>query len=288
MAQQVLIVGCGGLGTLLAQRLRGQGAEVTALVRSEQSAMRLRNLGFAVLEADLDRPMGDGLPGVFEQVCYLCPPPASGAQDPRVDNLLRALSPDGLPRRLVYLGTSGVYGDCQGAWIDETRPPRPQVDRARRRLDAERRVTEFCRRTGVEHVILRVAGIYGPGRLPLQRIRQGAPIVAAEQSPYTNRIHEQDLLEICLAAMRQPVAGEVFNVSDGRPGTMAEYFDAVADYAGLPRPPKISLAEAEALLSPGMLSYMRESRRLDNRKLQRLGVVLRYPDLQTGLAAMKD
>jgi nucleoside-diphosphate-sugar epimerase len=236
--------------------------------------------------ADLDGPELPPFPAPEGRVFYLAPPPEGGDTDPRLARALGALRPVGLPLRLVYISTTGVYGDCGGAWVDETRPASPTADRALRRLDAERRLQAWSLESGAEIVILRVAGIYGPDRLPLGRIRQGLPVVRAEEAPFTNRIHEDDLVQVCAAAMERPVAGEVFNVSDGRPGTMAEYFDAVADLAGLRRPPKIAMAEAAARLSPGMLSYMQESRRLRNDKmLERLGVVLRYPTLEQGLAA---
>lgn len=134
-------------------------------------------------------------------------------------------------------------------------------------------------------MILRVAGIYGPGKLPLERLRKRLPMVREEEAPYTNRIHIDDLVQVSLAAMTQGGNGEVYNVSDGHPGNMADYFNRIADRTGLPRPPSISLAEVEGRLSAGMLSYMRESRRLDNRKMLReLGVVLHHKDLESGLA----
>jgi nucleoside-diphosphate-sugar epimerase len=235
---------------------------------------------------DLDRPPLPTLPPDRERVFYFAPPPESGTEDPRMAHVLHALRRDGGVRRLVYISTTGVYGDCRGEWVDEGRELSPGADRARRRLDAEAQVRAWSRATGAEAVILRVAGIYGPERLPLARIRQAMPLVRSEESPFTNRIHVEDLAEVCAAAMEQPVAGEIFNVSDGHPGTMAEYFDAVADLYGLPRPPKIPMAEAAARLSPGMLSYMQESRRLSNEKMRRLlGVELRYPSLREGLAS---
>ncbi len=159
-------------------------------------------------------------------------------------------------------------------------PRLPQVDRARRRLDAETRWREWSGRTGGELVILRVAGIYGPGKLPIQRLQSGQPMVSEADSPITNHIHTFDLVQVCLAAMQRGRSGEVYNVSDGHPGSMTGYFNQVADFSRLPRPPVISMAEAEQQLSPGMLSYLGESRRLSNRKLlAELGVELRYPRL---------
>jgi nucleoside-diphosphate-sugar epimerase len=284
--QSVLIIGCGDVGRRLARHYLAAGVAVQGLVRGAASAHALADLGIAALQADLDRDPLPRLPLGGSDLFYLAPPPERGDTDPRVARLVDAFSRDGDPRRVVYISTTGVYGDCAGAWVDESRPENPGADRARRRLDAERRLRAWSAERGGELVVLRVAGIYGPDRLPLARIRDGLPLVRADQAPYTNRIHEDDLVRVCVAAMQRPVAGQVFNVSDGEPGTMAEYFDAVADLAGLPRPPKIPMAEAAARLSPGMLSYMRESRRLDNRKMRELlGVEPLYPDLASGLAA---
>ncbi len=282
----MLIVGCGDIGRRVGRYFAENGREVWGIVRSAGAAQALTTAGIRALRLDLDLEPLPRLHGTADGVFHFAPPPERGREDPRLDRLLRTLARDGLPQRVVLISTTGVYGDCEGAWVDETRAPAPAADRAHRRLDAERRLQDWGGRHEVETVILRVAGIYGPDRLPLARIRQGLPLVQADQAPYTNRIHEDDLARVCVAAMERPVAGETFNVSDGQPGTMAEYFDAVAARAGLPPPPKIAMAEASDRLSPGMLSYMRESRRLDNRKMRRLLVnELLYPDLSKGLDA---
>jgi nucleoside-diphosphate-sugar epimerase len=217
---------------------------------------------------------------------YFAPPPAAGRQDARVMRLIQSFQEAASPLRVVYLSTSGVYGDCQGEWVDENRAPKPEVDRARRRLDAESRWQAWSRETGGELVILRVAGIYGPGKLPVQRLQTGQPMVSEEDSPVTNHIHSLDLVQICLAAMQRGRSGEVYNVSDGHPGSMTGYFNRVADFLGLPRPPLITKAQAKQQLSPGMLSYLRESRRLSNKKmLDELAIKLQYPNLDAGLPA---
>ena len=198
----------------------------------------------------------------------------------------RCLRPSRNPARLVYISTTGVYGDCGGAWVDEDRSVQPQADRARRRWDAEQTLAQWRDTAGAALVTLRVAGIYGPGRLPLEHIRSGLPLVRPEDAPWSNRIHAEDLVAACIAAMERGADGAVYNACDGNPSTMADYFYQVADAAGLPRPPVIPLAEAQGLLSAGMLSYMRESRRLSNRRLiEELGVSLRYPSLHEGLAS---
>lgn len=286
MAKRITIVGCGDIGRRLAQTLLAQGRELSGWVRSDASVMALREQRVPSLKVNLDQPV-PGLPSVAgDELYYFAPPPPEGREDSRVARLIGALGEAGQPSRVVYLSTTGVYGDCGGEWVDETRHPAPSVDRAWRRLDAENRWRDWSRQNGGELVVLRVAGIYGPGKLPIARLQSGSPMVAEADAPITNHIHTLDLVSICQAAMERGVSGEVYNVCDGQPDNMTGYFNAVADFLGLPRPPVISLGEAKQQLTPGMLSYLGESRRLSNRKLiEELGVTLRYPTLDEGLPA---
>jgi nucleoside-diphosphate-sugar epimerase len=219
------------------------------------------------------------------RVIYLAPPPAEGREDTRIGNFLQAITEQS-PRTFVLVSTTGVYGDCKGQWIDEQTPVNPCADRAWRRVDAERRAQAYCEDRNIPLVILRVAGIYGPGKLPLTRIKKRLPVVCAEDSPYTNRIHAYDLVSICKAALLKDELSGIFNCTDGQPGTMYEYFNKVAEFAGLPRPPVISLQQARQTLSAGMLSYLDESRRVDNQKmLKHFNLCLQYPNLDAGLRA---
>ena len=282
--RNIVIAGCGYVGSRLAQALGL--STVTALVRSEESASRLEAGGIRALRCDLDRPAETALPTEGTEIYYLVPPPPQGTEDTRLRHFLQELEQSGQPRRLVYLGTTGVYGDCKGEWVDETRPLRPKADRALRRADAERQLLRWQKEQGRELVLLRVAGIYGPGKLPLQRLRARKPMIPPEQAPWTNRIHVDDLVQVLIAAMTRGRNGGIYNASDGHPGNMADYFNAVADAADLPRPPLIALYEDGGRLSAGLRSYLAESRRIDNRRmLEELGVVLRHPTLESGLAA---
>ncbi len=282
----MLIIGCGYMGCLVGAEYLARGEAVTGVVRSAASAQRLRKLGIGALQADLDAASAPTLPSRGEALFYFAPPPATGSTDPRLRRVLAGFAVGGQPRRIVYISTTGVYGDCEGAWVDEGWPVHPQTARARRRVDAELALAEWADVSGGELVILRVAGIYGPGKLPLERLRQGQPVVRASESPFTNRIHAEDLVQVCLAAMARGARGRVYHACDGHPGTMAEYFRLLAEEAGLASPPEIPIAEAGERLSPGMLSYMRESRRLSNRRMvEELGVILKYPNLRLGLAA---
>jgi nucleoside-diphosphate-sugar epimerase len=255
-------------------------------VRTETSRVRGRASGFGTIFGDLDRPSSlAGLDARGTVVLYTVPPPGEGTTDPRIRAFLAALGPR-LPNRLVYIGTTGVYGDCAGAWVTEERPVQPQTGRARRRWDAESALGVWSTLSGVPVTVLRVAGIYGPGRLPVDRLRKGLPVLTEAESPFSNRIHVDDLARACVAAARRSGPSEVFNVSDGRPGTMTGYFRAVADRLGLPRPPEVSKAEAPLALAPSLLSFLEESRRIDAGKMRRdLLPDLLYPDLDAGLAS---
>jgi len=281
----VVIIGCGAVGTQLAIAYQQAGMTVTGLVRSNESLRSLQNKGIQALQVDLDKPFKFDIEIKDAQFFHFAPPPASGTLDTRTSQLLKALrSASALPKRIVYISTTGVYGDCQGRWITEDEPVKPEVDRAKRRLDAETQLLDFGKDSGVEIIILRVAGIYGPGKLPLERLKKGAPVIRESESSYTNRIHLTDLVKIAMAAMTQGKNGQIYHACDGQPGTMTDYFKKVAHKAGLPSPPEISLAEGSEQLSAGMMSYMRESRRLSNEKtLNALNVTLIYPSLREGL-----
>ncbi len=281
--QNILIAGCGYVGQRLAVEL-SPAATITGLVRTRQTARQLEIQGTSPLIRDLDQPLS--MPSNdWQQIYYLAPPPAQGQQDIRMTHFLQALDNNQITR-LVYLGTTGVYGDCNGEWVDENQPVNPTVDRASRRLDAEKQLRQWQGTTGSEVIFLRVAGIYGPDKLPLARLRQGKPMIAAAHAPWTNRIHVDDLVQTCIAAMERGGDGEIYNVSDGQPGNMADYFNQVADATGLPRPPVISPEQASGQLSAGLRSYLAESRRIDNGKMLReLHVQLQYPTLSKGLRA---
>ena len=288
--KNVFIVGCGDIGERIAvlyQRKKGEQKKIPVfgLVRSAESAKRLQQADITPVQTDLGQMDSHAkLPTASATVFYLAPPPSEGETDPLIRQFLACISTDELPEKLVLLSTTAVYGDCQGEWIDETHPVNPQTPRGRRRLDAEQAARDWSEKTGVPIVILRVGGIYGPGRLPIGRIEKGLPILNESESPFTNRIHQDDLAQICIAAAERGKAGEIYNVSDGQPSTMSRYFKDIAVAYGLPLPPEVSLEEAQKVMSAGMLSYLKESRRLDNRKLvEELGVVLGYPNLAVGL-----
>ncbi len=285
----VFIVGCGGLGKKVAALWLERGERVGALVRSPAHAEELKWLGVDAVMGDLDLP--DSLQDLSlneKLVYYFAPPPSTGLEDSRMKAFCSAVLAHQKPERLVYVSTSGVYGNRNGAWVDESASLDPATERAFRRVSAEQTLRTWEKENDGTVIVLRVPGIYGPGRLPLDRIRKGVPVIAENESPVSNRIHIDDLAQICLAAGQRGQGGEIFNVADCSDASMTDYFNVVADVFGLPRPPQISLKQAENVLSPEMLSYLRESRRLDTTRLHRkLQVSLRYPDLLSGLKACR-
>jgi nucleoside-diphosphate-sugar epimerase len=266
---------------LLALQLQTKGIPVHGFVSSQHSRNECEQHNIPCDVINLDKPMENLEPA--NAVIYLVPPPRSGTTDTRITHFLHAVTRRP-PARFVLISTTGVYGDCEGAWVDESTPLNPGTDRARRRANAERQVQQFCQRLNIPLVILRVPGIYGPGRVPIARIKSGEPIVSEQDSPFTNRIHADDLVNVCETALLNPAIHGVYNVTDGHPGTMHEYITGVAAAMNLPVPPVISLQQAQHRLSAGMLSYLAESRRIDNSKLLKdFSIKLQYPDLQSGL-----
>jgi nucleoside-diphosphate-sugar epimerase len=284
--QKILIVGSGDVARRILSRLARQH-RVYALLRDPGRAAGWRAAGATPLAGDLDdRSSLHRLAGLADRVLHLAPPPGDGRYDTRTRNLLAALSAGGsLPRQLIYVSTTGVYGDCGGAVIDETRRLNPQTARAARRIDAERRLREWGRRQGVRVSILRAPGIYAADRLPVERLQKGLPALVAADDVQTNHIHADDLAAACLAALRYGRANRVYNAVDDSRLRMADYFDRVADAFALPRPPRLTRAAAAEVLSPLQLSFMGESRCIGNRRLKNeLKLRLAYPTVDAGIA----
>ena len=283
----VLIVGCGDIGMRVACLLRGRW-RLLALTSSPSRCGELRAAGIVPLVGNLDVPSTLArLAGLADAVLHLAPPPPSGRADPRTANLLNALARQSRVRRIVYASTSGVYGDCGGAPIDETRALAPATDRAHRRVDAEARLRHFGRAFGARVTLLRVPGIYALDRAggdPRERVLRGAPLLVDTDDVFTNHIHADDLARACVAALHRGLPQRAVHVSDDTELKMGAYFDFVADRFGLPRAPRLTRGEAAAAVSPMQLSFMGESRRLSNTRMKReLRLRLRYPTVADGL-----
>jgi nucleoside-diphosphate-sugar epimerase len=299
---RILLVGCGDIARRLLSLLPTRSLRVYALLRDAGQAAQWRAAGALPLLADLDRPHTlHRLRGLADVVVHLAPPANDGGRDRRTRHLLAALSRSAkasagkgkqgeksLPQRLIYISTTGVYGDCGGAWIDETRRRQPESPRAGRRVDAEDALRRWGARKGVAVTILRTPGIYAADRLPFERLQRGTPALRSEDDVFTNHIHADDLAHAIRAAIRYGRPNRAINVVDDTDQQMADYFDAVADAFALPRPPRLDRETLRQTLSPVQYSFMRESRRIGNARLKReLHLRLCYPTTADGIAAAR-
>ncbi|OYT93472.1 MAG: NAD(P)-dependent oxidoreductase [Burkholderiales bacterium PBB3] len=285
--QRVLIIGCGDIGMRIAHQLAGR-TRVLALTSTMERMTPLRAAGIVPLLGNLDGPTSlQRLAGLAHRIIHLAPPAPTGSADGRTAALLKALRGRSKPRALVYGSTSGVYGDCGGTWVSELRAVNAGTERARRRVDAEDRLRHWGRATAATICILRIPGIYAPDReggTPRARLQKGLPVLEAAQDVYTNHIHADDLARACVRALWLGKPQRAYNVCDDSDLKMGDYFDLAAGLYGLSKPPRVTRAEAAALLSPMQLSFMGESRRLVNMRMKReLGLKLRYPSVHTGL-----
>ncbi|MCS0659264.1 SDR family oxidoreductase [Massilia terrae] len=281
---RLLIIGCGDVGMRLLPLVRAR-FRVFAVTSNPERRAALRAAGAVPVVADLDRKDSlHRLAGLARHVVHLAPPQPEGTRDCRTRNLT-AILPDGA--QVVYVSTSGVYGDCGGALVDETRTVAPKNARARRRVDAETVLRAWGRRAHGRVSILRAPGIYGHDRLPLERLRAGTPALEAGDDVYTNHIHADDLARLVALALVRALPGRVYHASDDTRMKMGEYFDAVADAVGLPRPPRLPRAQLAQAVSPATLSFMSESRQLANHRIKReLGARLRYPSVEATLRSL--
>jgi nucleoside-diphosphate-sugar epimerase len=281
----LLIVGCGDVARRALPMLQ-KSWRIIALVRTRDP--QLSRAGVRQIVGDLDHPPSlRRLAGLADAVIHSAPPPTTAVNesDPRTRNLLSALARARVPRTLIYISTSGVYGDCAGERVTESRPLNPESSRARRRVDAENALRRFAQRTHCRVNILRAPGIYAAERLPLERLHKGLPLLHAEEDSYTNHIHADDLAATLINALRYGKANRVYNISDHSALKMGDWFDLLADAFALPRAPRVARDEAERALAPLSWSFMRESRRLDNTRMtQELKLQMRYPTVTDGLA----
>jgi len=283
--KRLLIIGCGDIALRTIPILQGR-YRLYALVRDPAYCSRLRALGVAPIVGDLDdRHSLARIAGMADIVLHFAPPPGQGHRDTRTCHLLAVLAQGKLPGHLIYISTSGVYGDCAGKVVSETQPLHPQSQRAQLRVDAENQIRSWAKRNRVNAGILRVPGIYAAERLPLERLRAGLPAIAVEQDSYSNHIHADDLARIVVAALRRARPNRVYHAVDDDQMKMGDYFDALAAAFDLPQPPRLPRAEVQRTVSPVMWSFMNESRRMTNARMKReLKVTLRYKTLSDALA----
>ena len=284
---RVLIVGCGDVGVRAAGLLKNAG-RVYALTSSESRVAHLQQQGIAALRGNLDEPASlRRLGGVATHIIHMAPPPLQGRSDPRTRALVQALLLRSSPQAVVYGSTSGVYGDCAGALINETQLLNPQTDRAHRRVDAETWLNAWGSR-GIPRIsVLRIPGIYAldrEGGTPRERLQRGTPVLQATDDVYTNHIHADDLARATVLALWRGKTLRPLHVSDDSDVLMGDYMNWAADLWQLPRPPRISREQAQTALPAMALSFMSESRRMQNQRLKtELRMKLRYPTVREGL-----
>ncbi|MCW8933701.1 MAG: NAD-dependent epimerase/dehydratase family protein [Gammaproteobacteria bacterium] len=293
MLNNIKIIGCGYIGKKIASFLKAEGIGFHCYVKSEVSKETCLAMGYQVTQFNLDivgLGLNNNLLNEFNKstIAYLAPPQRSGLTDERMENFITSLEmAQTVPDKVILISTSGVYGNCNGDWIDESRVAKPQAERAFRRLSAETQLIKYCEKNNVQFIVFRVPGIYASDKLPVKRITSGEPIVNAADSGYTNRIHAEDLAAICSEALLENVKPGIYNCCDGQPSTMNDYFIKVADALNYPRPEEISLSQARRQLSEGMLSYLAESKRMSNKKLlKNFKTKFKYPDLTSGLKSL--
>ena len=273
----ILIIGCGDIGLRVARQF-SQSHRVFALTSQQSRFQELREVGATPILGNLDQPESLWrLSGLAQTVIHLAPPQNQGNRDCRTRNLIRILSQGShVVRRLIYISTTGVYGDHGGAKVTEATPTKPQSERAKRRVDAEQILRLWAPAHGVALTILRVPGIYAANRLPIERLQSKTPALIPEEDAYSNHIHSDDLARLICAAVYHGKPQRVINTCDGSETKMGDYFDEVADAFGLDRPPRMPAEQLQKIVNPMLWSFMRESRRVTNTRLHELKTPLRY------------
>lgn len=234
-------------------------------------------------QLDLDGEVAG--PVVLPAACsllYTVPPAMDSSGDPRLEKFLALIEP--VPRRLLYLSTTGVYGDRQGATAREADPLSAATARAQRRVAAEALLRAWAKHSAVQLIILRIPGIYGPGRLGLERIRKGIVLIAEAEAGPANRIHGDDLAACCALAMQAAVPAGIYNVGDGDHRSSTWFTKTVARLAGLATPAEVSREEAERRFTDGRLSFLREPKVVDTTRMRAvLGFTPRYTNAEDGI-----
>ena len=276
----ILIIGCGDIGLRVAKQM-SRSHRVFALTSQQNRFQELRAVGAIPVLGNLDHPESLWrLSGLAQTVIHLAPPQNGGNRDCRTRNLLRILAQgSNAVRRLIYISTTGVYGDHRGGKVSEATPVSPQSERAQRRVDAERILRLWAPAHGVALTILRVPGIYAADRLPIERLQAQTPALLPEEDAYSNHIHSDDLARLVCAAVYHGKPQRIINACDGGETKMGDYFDEVADAFGLERPARLPGGELQKIVSPMLWSFMRESRRVTNQRLPELKTPLRYPSV---------
>ena len=267
--KRLLLVGCGDIALRVADKLKKKYL-LFGLIRSLKHLKDLRSRGIVPVIGDLDNLNSlKKISGISDDILHFAPPSPLGLIDRRTINLLHTIKSSGiLPQRLIYISTSGVYGDAKGKWVSETDSPNPSTDRGIRRLNAENLIRKFGRDSGVSVSVLRVPGIYSKDRLPLTRLKTKMPLIRDEDDSFSNHVHVADLVRIVIAALRKGKSGRIYNVCDNSTLKVGDYFDIIAKGYGFEKPRRLKWQDAKIEIPPSIFSFMRESRRINNARLK--------------------
>jgi nucleoside-diphosphate-sugar epimerase len=278
-----LILGCGSVGQRVEKLERKQGTKAHCICKTEQSLANLQKQGVDATALNLEHLKNSKIILEHSQIYYFIPPPSKGIKDTTITQLFNHLAPHTL-KKIILISTTGVYGNCNGDWLDENTPVNPQADRAKRRLNAEKQLQTYCQKHNIDYTILRVPGIYGAEKLPRARLEKKQPILTVSESPFSNRIHIDDLAHLAFKCMHHTLPQKIYNIADNQPSSMSQYFINVAKALNLAEPTQISLDEAKQTMSANMISYLVESKRINNKALLTdLNYQLKYPHLDSGL-----
>ncbi len=279
---------CFGLGysaDALAELLRGEGWQIAGTCRGADKRRALEAGGIEARQFDRGRPLADAAASLAGVTHILSSVPPDAAGDAVLDHHAADLAKLRNLRWAGYLSTTGVYGDRQGGWVDETSALQPSGERGRRRFAAEQGWLELWRRHGLPVHLFRLAGIYGPGRSALDTLRAGRAQRIVKPGQVFSRIHVADIAEVLRASIARPNPGAAYNLCDDDPAPPAEVLEFAAALLGVPPPPAVKFEEAQ--LSDMARSFYADNKRVRNERIKtELGVALRYPDYRAGLRAI--
>jgi nucleoside-diphosphate-sugar epimerase len=279
---RLFVFGFGYTAAHLAERARERFATMSGVVQTEESASVLRARGLEAFVSGQDDAAIRSALLASAALVVSAPPDSRG--DPGARLLGEAIAESGI-RWIGYLSTTGVYGDCEGRWIDETAPERPQTEASRLRLGAEREWLRLGEATGRATQVFRLSGIYGPQRNALANLRKGTARRIVKPGQVFNRVHVDDIVSTLLASMDRPRAGAVYNLADDEPAPPQDVIAFAASLLGREPPPEIPFEEAA--LGPVAARFYGENKRLANRLIKdELGVKLAYPNYREGLNAL--
>ncbi|WP_081508583.1 SDR family oxidoreductase [Roseovarius mucosus] len=279
MTQTLLSFGHGFSARALTARLLPQGWQIIGTTRSADKAEVLRSEGVTPALW----PEDDLRPALASATHLLISAAPDAAGDPVLARYRDAIA-EAAPRLawVGYLSTTGVYGDHAGGWVDEATPLTPSTRRGQMRVDAE---ADWQAIPGLPLHIFRLAGIYGPGRGPFEKVRQGTARRIVKPGQVFSRIHVEDIAQVLEASIKHPNPGAVYNLCDDDPAPPQDVIGHAADLLGLPLPEEVAFDEAE--MTPMARSFYAESKRVSNRRIkEELGIKLIYPDYRSGLRAL--